>query len=126
MRVTPDFAPLSVEPFVVSRKAQRPVVVRVLPVPAAARNPFLGARALLTFTLLEPNRGPSPNLLMTAFRLSPAEARLASIIAEGTSPEQAAEQLGLARETVRNQLKAVFAKTDTHRQAELIALLAKL
>lgn len=126
MRVTPDFAPLSVEPFVVSRKAQRPVVVRVLPVPAAARNPFLGARALLTFTLLEPNRGPSPNLLMMAFRLSPAEARLASIIAEGTSPEQAAEQLGLARETVRNQLKAVFAKTDTHRQAELIALLAKL
>jgi hypothetical protein len=51
MRVTPDFAPLSVEPSVISRKAQRPVVVRVLPVPAAARSPFLGARALLTFTV---------------------------------------------------------------------------
>ena len=36
----------------------------------------------------------------------------------------AAGELGLARETARNQLKAVFAKTGTHRQGELIALLA--
>ncbi len=42
MRVTPDFVPLSVEPFVASRKARRPVVVRVLPVPPAARNARTG------------------------------------------------------------------------------------
>jgi DNA-binding CsgD family transcriptional regulator len=30
------------------------------------------------------------------------------------------------RETDRDQLKSVFAKTDTHRQSELVALLLQL
>jgi len=40
-------------------------------------------------------------------------------MAAGISPEQAAEELGIARKTAQNQLKAVFSKTYTHRQAEL-------
>ncbi len=47
-------------------------------------------------------------------------------MATGVSPEQAGEELGIARETARNQLKAIFAKTATHRQGELIALLSRL
>jgi DNA-binding CsgD family transcriptional regulator len=54
------------------------------------------------------------------------EARLASPIASGISPERAAEDLGIARETARNQLKSIFAKADTHRQGELVALLSRL
>jgi DNA-binding NarL/FixJ family response regulator len=34
----------------------------------------------------------------------------------------AAHELKISRETARNQLKSVFAKTDTHRQSELVAL----
>jgi len=66
------------------------------------------------------------NLLLCIFGLSPAEARLASFLANGASLEEAALQFGISRETVRNQLKAVFAKTDTHRQSELVALLGKI
>ena len=33
---------------------------------------------------------------------------------------------GIARVTVRNQIKAIFAKTGTHRQSELVALLSRL
>jgi DNA-binding CsgD family transcriptional regulator len=58
--------------------------------------------------------------------LRPAEAKLAALIASGISLEAAAERLGVARDTARNQLKAVFTKTDTHRQAELVALLARV
>jgi hypothetical protein len=48
-------------------------------------------------------------------------------MAEGLSPEKAAEEeLKIARETARNQLKAVFAKTTTRRQRELVALLPQL
>jgi DNA-binding CsgD family transcriptional regulator len=65
-------------------------------------------------------------LLSKAFGLTPAEARLASIIAEGLNPERAAEELGISKGTARNQLKAIFAKTATHRQAELAALLSRL
>jgi DNA-binding CsgD family transcriptional regulator len=113
-------------PIVVRRARRRPVVIRMLPVPPAARGPFLGARALLTFTVVEPHTGPCAPILMKAFGLTPAEAKVASLIAEGVAPERAAEQLGIARETARVHLKAVFAKTGTHRQAELVALLARL
>ena len=32
----------------------------------------------------------------------------------------------ITRETARNHLKSVFLKTDTHRQSQLVALLARL
>jgi DNA-binding CsgD family transcriptional regulator len=102
------------------------MVIRVLPVDGAASSPFLGARALLTLSDLDPKPAPLPDLLANAFRLTPAEAKLTCVIGNGGSLEHAAGELRLSRETVRNQLKAVFAKTDTHRQSELVALLARL
>jgi DNA-binding CsgD family transcriptional regulator len=52
-----------------------------------------------------------------------AGARLAVLLATGISPEEASETLGIARETVRKHLISIFAKTDTHRQSALVALL---
>jgi len=126
LRNTPDIGPLDCDPIVIRRNGRAPVVVRMLPVHGAARTPFLGARALLTLNPAEPRRGPEPALLCRAFGLTPAEARLATLIAEGLAPERAAEELGISTVTARNQLKAVFAKTDTHRQAELVAVLSRL
>jgi DNA-binding CsgD family transcriptional regulator len=126
LRVTSDLAEVIVEPIVIQRERKAPVVVRVLPIHGGARTPFLGARALLTFVPLEPAPGPVPALLARVFGLTPAEARLAATIAQGKAPEQVAEELGIARTTVRNQLRAIFSKTNTHRQSELVALLARL
>ena len=126
LRTTPDTAALSVKPISVARRTKRSLLIRILPVDGPARSPFLGARALLVFSDLEKQWGPQPHVLAQTFGLSPAESRLAALIATGISPECAAERLGLARETVRTQLKAVFQKTETHRQSELIALLSRL
>ncbi|MEX2697355.1 helix-turn-helix transcriptional regulator [Rhizobium mongolense] len=62
-------------------------------------------------------------LLIRAFGLTNAESRLASLVASGQSLEDVAALLSISKETARNQLKAVFAKTKTHRQAELVAML---
>jgi DNA-binding CsgD family transcriptional regulator len=124
MSVAPDSAALNVDPIAVRRTEQRPIVIRVLPIDGAASGPFLGARALLLLTELVPRPGPLPGLLINAFGLTPAEARLASLIASGASLDEIPEHLGITRDTARNQLKAVFAKTSTHRQAELVALLS--
>jgi DNA-binding CsgD family transcriptional regulator len=124
--VTSDLATLPCADIVVRRRGKRPVILRILPVHGAARTPFLGARVLLTLTSLEPQPLLKAATLTRAFGLTPAEARLASIIAVGRSPEQAAEALGISCLTVRNQLKAIFGKTDTHRQSELVALLSQL
>jgi DNA-binding CsgD family transcriptional regulator len=84
---------------------------------------LMSSGALLTFVSIEPRPGLKPSLLAKLFGLTSAEAKLASLIAEGISVEKAAEALEISRETARNQLKAVFAKTATHRQSELVALL---
>ena len=126
LRATPDTATLSVEPIVVQREGKRPLVMTVLPIDGAARTPFLGARVLLTLTDLDADAQPDSLVVARAFGLSPAETRLALLIGSGTSPAEAADELGISRETVRSQLKGVFAKTGTHRQAELVALLARL
>jgi hypothetical protein len=57
--VTSDLAPLSCDPIVIRRRENSPIVLRVLPVHPAARNPFLGARAILTLTAGEAEGGPA-------------------------------------------------------------------
>ena len=74
-------------------------------------------------------RDPARRLRLAAsdleqlFDLSPAEARLAQLLADGMSMEEAALQLGVSRNTVRSQLQAAFAKTGTNRQGDLVRLL---
>jgi DNA-binding CsgD family transcriptional regulator len=126
LRVTSDLAEVPGEPIVIRRERKASVIARLMPIHGGARTPFLGARGLLTLVPLEPAYGPSPALLRRAFGLTPAEAKLAATIAQGKAPEQIAEELGIARTTVRNQLRAIFSKTNTHRQSELVALLARL
>jgi DNA-binding CsgD family transcriptional regulator len=59
----------------------------------------------------------------THYGLTPAEARLAVTLVEGKTLEEAVQLLDITVHTARTQLRSVFAKTETHRQPELIALL---
>ena len=58
-------------------------------------------------------------------RLTPAELRVAPGISRGESLAEIARTHGISVKTVRTQLKAVFAKTGTHRQAELAAMMLR-
>lgn len=127
IRATPDTVSFSMDSaIVVHRNGKRPVLIRMLPIPNTARSPFLGARVLLIFADLGPKPGPDPRLLKSLFGLTAAEAKLASLVASGAPLDEIAGHLGIARETARNQLKAVFAKTETNRQGELVALLSQV
>jgi DNA-binding CsgD family transcriptional regulator len=118
--------PFAQAPLVVRREKKRPVIIGLLPVPDAAQTPFLGARAVLILSDLEQKSVADPRVLVRTFGMTPAEARLASLIGSGASPEEVACALGIARETARNHLKAIFAKTETHRQSELVSLLSRM
>jgi DNA-binding CsgD family transcriptional regulator len=95
------------------------VAVRGGELPGAGQD----VRAVLTLNALGPKPGPPAAIIAKTFHLTPSEAKLACIIARGAPPDIAARELKISRETARNQLKSVFAKTDTHRQSELVALL---
>ena len=64
--------------------------------------------------------------LMTLFRLTPAEARLARALACGETLEEYVETSGAKMSTIRTQLRAAFVKTRTDRQSELVRLLQNL
>jgi len=64
----------------------------------------------------------SPAVIRTFYDLTPAEAEIVALLVDGASLEEAAKRRGVAVNTVRSQLKAVFAKTDTRRQGELVRL----
>jgi DNA-binding CsgD family transcriptional regulator len=117
---------LAGEPVVVPRMDKLPVIVRIWPFEGPSHPPAQEVRALLTLNALGPRPGPPAAILAKAFRLTPSEAKLACIIASGAPPNIAARELKISRETARNQLKSVFAKTDTHRQSELVALLLQV
>ncbi len=126
LKTSPRLCPLPAGPIIVQRRDKLPVIVRIWRFGGAAPFPAREVRALLTLNALGPKPGPPAAILAKTFRLTPAEAKLACVIARGASPGIAARELKISRETARNQLKSVFAKTDTHRQSELVALLLQV
>ncbi|UJJ31540.1 helix-turn-helix transcriptional regulator [Halopseudomonas maritima] len=57
------------------------------------------------------------------FNFTPAETALALELANGLSLEEAAENLGIMRNTARAHLRAIFSKTGVRRQAELVRVM---
>jgi DNA-binding CsgD family transcriptional regulator len=100
-----------------------PFVAHVVPMRGHGRDVFSGAELLLYLTPVVQQAGPPPEILQALFDLSPAEARVAAMIAKGHSVKAIAEQLSVQPNTIRVQLKAVFSKTGTGRQPELVSLL---
>ena len=65
----------------------------------------------------------SIDLLRGRFGLTPAEARLALQLIAGETLRGAAVKLNISYETARTELKNIFNKTGTRRQAELVIVL---
>lgn len=102
----------------------RPLELMVSPLtPELA--PVAAGRAVAALFLVDPERRVELPLeaLRQLYGLTPAEARLAALVGEGLGLPEVAARLGVCRETAKSNLRAVFAKTGTRRQAELVRLL---
>jgi DNA-binding CsgD family transcriptional regulator len=90
------------------------------PIPADA-----SARPAVMLLVRAPGhfRPTNANHLVRQFALTPAEAELALHLAQGRTIEEAAAAIGISRNTVRNQLAAIFSKTGVNRQADLVRLI---
>ena len=64
-------------------------------------------------------------ILMSLYGLTNAEVNLSKRLAEGANLDQAAADLGIARNTARAQLRSIFAKTGVSRQSMLVSLILK-
>lgn len=107
----------------VETKDHVPAVAHLLPMKQSAGVLLPGAGFLFYVTPLSRRSGLSIDQLRILFNLTPAEARVTKLISEGKSVAEAAAELDVQENTIRVQLKSVFAKTGTRRQAELMNLL---
>ena len=95
----------------------------VAPVPARITN--IGAsHGFVAVFIQDPTARLTTPLawLRTVFNLSPTEAKLMHALLDGATLGKLTEQMGVGRETLRSQLKAIFAKTGTSSQADLVRL----
>lgn len=71
-------------------------------------------------------RVADPCIFEELFGFTPAESRLAILLINGRSVIECAEEIGIRISTVREQLSAIFSKTGTSRQPELISMLSRI
>jgi DNA-binding CsgD family transcriptional regulator len=109
-----------------TRPEGRPLVLHA----RACREPSGGAiepgGALIVILDPDAEQAPSAETVRQVFGLTCAEARLAVLLVRGLELKDIAALNGVAEATIRSQLKSVLAKTGTHRQSQLVALLSRL
>ncbi|TIN16445.1 MAG: helix-turn-helix transcriptional regulator, partial [Mesorhizobium sp.] len=115
--VPAHFAPGSLSWVVIRSTGDRPVILNESGLVAPEGTSIV---ALLD---RENRSGPNPQTLQRMFGLTSAETHLALRLAQGDAPLEIARSWRLSRTTIRSQLASLFAKTETRRQAELVALL---
>ncbi|MGH8194089.1 MAG: helix-turn-helix transcriptional regulator [Woeseiaceae bacterium] len=105
------------------RLAARPLQVVVSPV-RGVRCLLAGTRSAAAILLTDPDRSVNVHeaWLCQLHGLSRVEARLAALLVQGKSVEQAAKALRISVNTGRAYLKRIFDKTGVNRQAELVRL----
>lgn len=111
---------------VVERANLRPLVLQAQRLRGLAHAFF--SRAAIILLITDPDDRPPGNaaILRDLFGLTAAEAALAAGLLAGATLGEIAASHTVSYETTRSHLKAVLGKTGTHRQGELIALLACL
>jgi DNA-binding CsgD family transcriptional regulator/PAS domain-containing protein len=109
----------------VPRAGKLPLCLRVIPLPAILGILPGGAALVVVTDPAIPLQTPAA-VLEHMFSLTGAEGRLAKLLAQGLSLSEAVEILGVSRNTVKAQAKAIYSKTGVRSQAQLVVLAARL
>ncbi len=107
------------------RPSGRPALEVVVTPIRRESSPLFDRRATAAIFVADPDAqvDRSPERLRRLYGFTPVEAEVASRIAKGMRLTDISEDLGITIHTVRGHLKQLFAKTDTHRQPELVRVL---
>ncbi|MDG4663414.1 helix-turn-helix transcriptional regulator [Mycobacterium sp. 236(2023)] len=99
----------------------RPLIVTISPVWEQGL-----PHALVVIVDPDERRAPPKPVVQQIFSLTNAEAEVALRIGRGQTLSVIADELSLTVATIKTHLQHVYDKTDTHRQAELVRLLAAI
>jgi DNA-binding CsgD family transcriptional regulator/PAS domain-containing protein len=105
---------------------KRPYAVRVRPIRSSLLLGVTQTAGAVIF-VVDPESADqvNPDVFIRSFGLTPAEAKVATILMNGKSLEECAAELKISMNTARTHLKRTLSKTGTQRQAELVRLLLR-
>ncbi|MBB4822563.1 DNA-binding CsgD family transcriptional regulator [Pseudomonas alcaligenes] len=107
-----------------SGKADLGIIVRS--VPLSAWNEGKQCPSVVIFISDPEQESSAPQEIVKAlFDLTPAEAQLAMLLANGLTLDEASEALGISRNTARAHLRSTFSKTGVTRQTMLVRLILR-
>jgi DNA-binding CsgD family transcriptional regulator/PAS domain-containing protein len=115
-----------VEAMPITRGCDKPklgVLVRTIPLSDWSEDNK--RRPATVLFLRDPDRKSqgSQEIVRKLFDLTPAETSLALLLTNGLTLEEAADDLGISKNTARAHLRAIFSKTGLTRQATLVRIL---
>jgi len=113
-------------PVVFPKETGGKLVIYPMRLPGLTSSPLSAFHAILVIADTDRVQTAEIETLREIFDLTAAEARLAIALANGKDLALHAAERQLSKETVRNQLKSVFLKTGTNRQAQLTVMLSTL
>jgi DNA-binding CsgD family transcriptional regulator len=100
-----------------------PAFAHVLPMTGSDMRTRLQPKAVAAvFIAKAPDHRSAANLVASSFGLTRAEAQVLASALNGNSLAEVARSLGVARSTVKSHFDAIYRKTCTSRQAELVRL----
>lgn len=112
----------------ISRSPPQPqYVVQILPIMPDDSAGGINSRVRAALLVFDPSLAAAIDRTTIAktFDLTPRESQLSALLARGVDVVTAAREMGIGSETARGYLKDIYVKTQTHRQAELVALLLR-
>ncbi|HKU86935.1 MAG TPA: helix-turn-helix transcriptional regulator [Casimicrobiaceae bacterium] len=102
------------------------LIATVIPLPPDIRTRGDNGQAVVFVDDAASSRSADDHILQGLFGLTPAECRLARALVNGDPPKRIADRFALSENTIRTQIKALYAKTGTRGLASLTALLSRL
>ncbi|MGG5820056.1 helix-turn-helix transcriptional regulator [Falsiroseomonas sp. HW251] len=107
-------------------RAERASVAHVLPLTGGQLRPGLVPRAAAAVFVAPAVGGTRLDIVSRALDLTPAESRVLERLIAGETLVQAARSLTVAESTAKTHLSRILAKAGVTRQADLLALVARL
>lgn len=101
-------------------------IAQAMPVAGEANDIFGNGDSIVIFLPAHAASHPSAAILAAAFDLTPAEARVAELIAAGLTVDEVATRLPLNRNAVRFHMKSILPKANVRRQAAFVAAASAL
>ena len=125
-RVPAQSAPGPVVLNLASASDGSPLVATIIALPNQASSRPAQDRVAILLVSPEDPPAVSNDMLKQVFGLTGAEVKVVAGLLNGKTVGELVASHGISEATIRTQLKAIFAKTNTHRQAELVAKLNRL